>query len=221
MFAGAILLVFIIVVLVVVFLRLRRTRRHKSGGSGPKYRPAASDDDGRRSNCPATTTNSSKELFYSDENLKIRGNVENQLNIPPTGASSPDDDRPPPPVPKRPVSYTPSVHDMAAAAAGTGAPPGGGGGGNLEVTSRNYGSAGDDLNNMATIAEFVVDSQKPLLDKSPPPPPRKLHSKSSNKRGWDPNINFPEGTPPCMLIVHVHFALSIYFYWVSVTSHVL
>ena len=203
MVSVALLLVLAIVIIIAFLLRHRRRRR-----KGQQYRQAPSHDDKTSAASRDAAGGNAKALFYSQEDLKKRNTTtinaaENKrMNIPTT----PDDtDRSPPPVPKRPVSYTPSVNDTVA--------PSGGGGG-LEAASRNYGSAADDLNNMSTIAEYLAapgcDAHAPLLDKSPPPPPRKQqqqHGKASNKRGWDPNINFPEGK-----YVDVYVLLYTYMY---------
>ena len=116
----------------------------------------------------------------SDESLRTRRN----FAAPP----SPDSNNPPP-VPERPVSYTPSNSDVLA-------------GGMLGADSptdpsraRHYGSAAENLNNMGVMHDLLSDVSKPLLnncERSPGPPPRKLHSQT-NRNKWDPNINFPEG----------------------------
>ena len=181
--------ILIILFLVILFVVVMKWRRNRKRHLGQQLKQDKSQ----------------KDLYYSENDLHVRnklGSLENNVNQ----SLTPPPSRSPPPVPARPASYTPSVAESMNTLNNYGMD-----------AARNYGSAGDDLQDIPTIKgpieipDFLknVDVEKPVRvqQKSPPPPPRKMGSSgamgTSGAQNWDPNIkeNYPDGKQGALFVL--------------------
>ena len=181
---GVIVGLLIIVIIFVVVVRWRRRKRrerlHQAGAA------------------------SNRDDFFNCDDLKRSNKMKNMempanmvQNIPPTPRNINPSPRPsprPPPVPNRPASYTPSTADSVNTL-------------NNFDTVCNYGSAGDELENIGTLQHIEIPEflQNLDIEKSPthirtlPPPPHGPRVEDAQqKSSWDhnnPNIaqNYPYG----------------------------
>ena len=175
-----------VVVLVAIIVVICRVHHSKKNARKKQHRLAAGNDNSDGVTDPFLQSND--EISREKQRNKMNSHqlaVSNHTpNIPPSPANRHHHHNRPPPLPARPVSYTPSNADSMNTLNNC----------NYDCAN-NYGSAGDDLDNIATLSqpiqipEFLtnVDVDK---DKSPPPPPRKLH----NTDNIDPNYahNYPD-----------------------------
>ena len=170
----------VIVIIIVIRCRSRKKKREQdrlANEHDGATDPFLSNDEITREK--QRNKMNSHQLAVNNHTPQAQAQAAPPPNIPPPSSPSVR----PPPLPARPVSYTPSNAESMNTLNNC----------NYDAAN-NYGSAGDDLENIGTLSqpieipEFLTNVD---AEKSPPPPPRKIHNALSSN---DPNYahNYPD-----------------------------